>query len=178
MKQSILLTTIGVLTVGALLMGTTSVFAEDSTTTQQSLVQKIAARFSLKESDVQAVFDESRAERQAARQAEMKAILDTRLNEAIANGKITEQQKQLILAKHAEMQQQHEADRSDWQTKTPEEKRAAMETRRTELETWATQNGIDFSYIAGGNGEMMGRGPGMGKAGGRNGGMGEGRFAD
>lgn len=176
MTNKLLLATVGVLTVGALIAGTNMVFAEDSSTNQQSLVQKLAARFSLNESDVQAVFDESRAEHQAARQAEMKAQLETRLNQAVTDGKITAAQKQLILDKHQEMQEQREADRTAWLNKTPEERRTAMEKRRAELEAWASTQGIDIAYLAGGKGGMMDKGDRLGMGEGRHGIMGEGRF--
>lgn len=171
MKKHLMIITAGILTVGALIAGTSAAFAQNSTSNQQSLVQKIATRFSLNESEVQTVFDESRVERQAARQAEMQTALNTRLSTAVSEGKLTEAQKQLILAKHTEMHEQMENQQESMSSKTPEERRAAMEARRSELETWAQQNNIDISYVAGGRGGMMGSG--------RHGGMmGEGRFDD
>ncbi|MBP7876114.1 hypothetical protein KA012_03930 [Candidatus Woesebacteria bacterium] len=165
MKKQMLAATIGVLTVGALLAGTTSVFAQDTANGRQSLVQRVASRFSLSESDVQSVFNEDRQERQQ----DMEAQLETRLNQAVTDGKLTDAQKQLILTKHQELQTQREADQADQSSKTPTERRAAMESRRTELENWATENNIDPSFMAEGQGGKMGMG------GGHRGGMGEGR---
>ena len=55
-----------------------------------------------------------------------------------------------------------EEQRDAMQSMTRDERKSAMEARRTELESWAKQNNIDSTYVAGGNGGMMGKGEGMG----------------
>ncbi len=49
--------------------------------------------------------------------------------------------------------------------KTPEERRAAMEVKRTELEKWAKDNGIPIEYLRPGGGHHGPGGPGMGPRG-------------
>ena len=100
-----------------------------------TIIQKLVAKFGLNEADVQAVFDEERAERQT----EMQARFEERLTQAVTDGKITEEQKAAILAKRAE----------------------GADCRV--LEDWATENGIDADLLRslmGGPG-----GPGMGGGG-------------
>ena len=162
MKKKLMAVTLAVLTMGAVLAGASSVLAQDGNENQQSLVQKIAAKFSLKESDVQTVFDESREQRQEEMQLRMKAELETRLSTAVTDKKITAAQKQMIIAKHNELHEQMEDQRDAMQNMTRDERKAAMEARRTELQSWAKQNNIDSTFVAGGNGGMMGKGDGMG----------------
>lgn len=114
------------------------------------IVQKLAARFGVSESEVQQVFDENRAEQQA----EMQKKFEARLDEAVAAGKLTQEQKSLILQKHAELQQQRQAEMESFKDLTPEQrreqmqvKRSEMEARRAELEAWAKEHGIDLSYL-------------------------------
>lgn len=132
----------------------------------QSLVQKLASRFGLKTSDVQAVFDQDRTDRRAAMQANYEA----RLTRLVKDGKITEAQKTLILAKHQELAAKRQSEMQAMQGKTAEERRALMQSRktvreaeRTEIEAWAKANGIDVTYVMGFGG--MGHGPrdGMGR---------------
>lgn len=118
----------------------------------QTLIQKIAQKFGLKQADVQSVFDEHKKEMGTKREANYEARLTTLVTE----GKITEAQKQLILAKHTELQSKREANRTAMQNMTAEQRKAAMEAHKTELESWAKQNNIDVKYLFGG--DMKGRG--------------------
>lgn len=142
---------------GIALFAATQVHAEDITGRNgQAIVQKIAQKFGLKETDVQAVFDQNRQDRQK----EHETAYEAKLSGYVKEGKITEAQKQLILAKHKELQTAHQQNMQNMQGKTPEEKKAAMEkwqktmeTERAELEAWAKANGIDPTYL------MFGEGP-------------------
>lgn len=105
----------------------TLVSAETSssgTGTNTSLVDKLAQKFNLKKEDVQAVFDQEKAERQAERQQE----LSTRLQKAVDAGKITAEQKTLIENKLKELQ-------------------TARDNEMNDLKTWAEQNTIDMRYL-------------------------------
>jgi hypothetical protein len=62
----------------------------------------------------------------------------------VSAGDLTEEQKQLILQKHEELQAQHEA------------RIQARQQERAELEQWAADNGIDAQYLFGGLGGMKG----------------------
>ena len=93
----------------------------------QSLAYEIAQKFNLNEDEVQAVFDEE----QATREAEHKAEMSERLQEAVDSGDITSDQKALIENKQAELQK-------------------VRESERDALEAWASEQGIDAKYLMGG----------------------------
>ena len=119
-----------------------------SSTGQNSLVKKIAQKFNLKEADVQQVFDQNHQDMQAQREANGK----TRLDQAVKDGKITQAQEDLIVAKHKEMQTFMDG----LKDKTEAERHTAMETKMTELKKWATDNGISQEFM--GPGGRGGRG--------------------
>jgi AraC-like DNA-binding protein len=99
----------------------------------QTIVQKLAQKFGLKESDVQSVFDQARTERVA----NMQKKLDDRLSQDVKDGKINEAQKQLIIAKLQELKTQRQENQQS-------------------LKDWASQNGIDIKYLFGGFGRGFG----------------------
>lgn len=96
-----------------------------------SLIDKIASKFSLNRDEVEAVFNENRAEQQAERAADF----SENLQDKVDSGDITADQKSLIESKFAELQ-------------------TARETEREALQQWAEDNGIDMKYIMGGRGHM------------------------
>lgn len=160
-RRNIIVPVLAVVTAGAVALGASQVSAQETTDGYPSIVAKIAERFNLNQDDVKAVFDEEKTEMME----EMKARNEERLAEAVAAGEITEEQKQLILDKQAELHAKRQSERADMQSLTEEERKAAMQakrdemdSRRTELETWAQENGIDMKYL------MMGgrRGHGFG----------------
>lgn len=115
-----------------------------------SLVNAIAEKFNLNVSDVQQVFDEHRQEMQAQRQeqmaekqSEMQQKFEERLNQAVTDGKLTQEQANLIIAKKAEL----EAQRQNLQNGTPEENKEAMQEHRDELKQWAEDNNIPLQYF-------------------------------
>lgn len=113
-------------------VGLAGIASAQTSTSNTSLVDKLATKFGLNKTDVQAVFDEQKTERQA----EHKAEVSERLQDLVDDGKITAEQKTKIEAKH-------------------EEQQAAREAERTELEKWATDNGIELRYLMGGRGHGM-----------------------
>lgn len=143
--SSALVTTFGVLT----LLGATSAFAQStpSENPTSTIVQKIADKFGLNKNEVQAVFDEERK----AHQATMKLRMEERLNTLVTEGKITEAQKKLIVDKQEELKKNKER----FKDLTPEERKSQMEAKKAELDAWATENGIDSTYLLGG---FMGKG--------------------
>lgn len=108
-----------------------------------SLITKLAEKFNLKKEDVQAVFDEDRAAREAERQQK----LEERLGQAVTGGKITEAQKAKIIAKLAELKAQHQANRDAMEDKTAAERRTSMQQEREGLRQWAKDNGIALKYL-------------------------------
>ena len=117
---------------------------------RQNMVQKLAEKLGKTEDEVSSAFEQTRDENKAERQ---QAFSD-RLSEAVQNGKLTEEQKQLILAKHTEIQAEHEAEMGQ------------REARRTDLESWAKEHNIDMSFLMGpGMDGDFGPRKGMGKIG-------------
>ncbi len=160
MKQHMKLMVAGAMVATVLLAGATSTSAMGmmgNGADHDTLIQKIVSRFKLKQTDVQAVFNEARTERQA----EMQKAHEARLAELVKTGKITEAQRKLIAAKHLEMQKTMTNDQAAWQKLTPAERQAKAQERRTAMQTWATQNGIDVRYLMMGNNEGGRGGRGM-----------------
>jgi len=127
-----------------IVLGATNVSAQEgSSNPMSSLVSKIAQRFNLNESEVQAVFDEHHNEMHE----QMQSNFEDRLSQLVLEGKITEAQKAAIVAKMEELHANKEAWISDFENLTPEERRAKMLEKRAELEAWAAEQGIDLSVI-------------------------------
>lgn len=130
-----------------------------STGPYATLIQKIAEKFGLNQTEVQAVFDEARGEQMAQMQEQNRERFQEQLDNMVENGKITSAQEASILAKHEEAQTQMQA----MQGLTAEERKTAMEALREEMKTWAETNGIDMPFMMmGGFGARGGKGMGMG----------------
>ena len=123
---------------------------------QSTLIDKIATKFHLNKTDVKAVFDENRATHEADRQK----ANETRLDQAVKDGKITSAQKTLILSKQSEMKAEMKADHDSTGDKTGAERKAEMDTKRAEIEKWATDNNIPIEYLHLGGGHGGPHGPG------------------
>lgn len=128
---------LGIIMVG--LISTSSVFAQEEGRDSTPLAQKIAAKFNLNVSDVQAVFDEDRAEHKA----DMYAKLVERLDSMVSDGKITSDQKEAILKKHEEIENKM----LELKNLSPEERKTQMDQYRSELESWAKEQGIVFPFF-------------------------------
>jgi len=115
-------------------LGVHSVRAAD-TNTNPPIIQLLAEKFGLNQDDVAQVFDQERQQQQQRMQVDR----ETHLEQAVTDGVITEDQRQLILQHQEEMAQQREE-------------------HRQQQQQWAEDNGIDMdalhSYGMGG-----GRGP-------------------
>lgn len=103
------------------------------------IIQKLVERFNLNADEVQEVFNEVRGERHQ----EMQFRSEERLNQVVEEGKITEEQKGLILAKREEMRERQE----EMKNLSFEERKAAREEHREEMENWAEENGIDLEQL-------------------------------
>lgn len=112
--------------------------ADTANSPHESLIERIASKFNLNKSDVENVFNEDRK----AHQAEMTAKFEERLTQAVTDGKITEEQKTLILQKHKELQTERESDRENWKNMTREERQTEMQKRHDELKAWLEANNI------------------------------------
>jgi len=160
MKKTIIIAAVvGLSIVGVSALAVSRVQAATETSPFTTLVEKIATKFGLNKYDVQKVFDEDKLDRQK----EIEAKFQKRLTQFVTDGKITQTQKQLIIAKHKELQASREARRTEGQNQTPDERRAAMEAEKQALATWAKSNGIDIQYLFGGFGKRVGGHMGFGK---------------
>lgn len=114
---------LGLLVVGIMgWAGITNAATTNSTST--TLVDKLAQKFNLKKTDVQAVFDESRQERQKERQTQVGNNLD----KAVTDGVITKDQKQKIIDKQTQLQKDRQA-------------------KKDEMIKWFKDNGIDQTKL-------------------------------
>jgi hypothetical protein len=114
----------------------------DNNNSHDTLISKISQTFNLNESDVEAVFQSVRDERQV----EMKKQQEERLNDAVNDGVITEEQKNTMLTK----MQEHQAQKGQ---------------NREEMQKWFEEQGIDQTKLRnylgdqGRGGREMGPGP-------------------
>ncbi len=115
---------------------------------QEILIQALVQRFNLNKSDVQQFFQDQEGQRFN----EMLTRLGERLTTEVTRGKLTEAQKNAIIAKAKEVKAKHDALRSLSQT----ERETQMKQYRTDLENWATQQGIDKRYLH----DLLGKVPG------------------
>lgn len=115
-----------------------------------SIIQKLASKFNLKVGDVEAVFAEAKAEREAQQQAEFEKILE----QAVANGELTSAQKEVILQKRADLA----ATLKNMANLTPTERKQTLDKIRTDMKSWAETNGINLKYLFGFGIKGFGRG--------------------
>lgn len=150
-----LLTAVGLSTVAGVGMASAESGASGNTDPMSGLVQKIATRFNLNQDDVQKVFDEDRQTRETEHQQKQAE----RLQKLVDNGTITSAQKTAIEAKLKELKAERDAHKAEFKDLNAEQRKAAMERKKTELEAWAKEQGIDLSQL---QGIFMGghRGPG------------------
>ena len=138
MKKKILLPAIfaiAILTVG--ILSSTSVSAQDSV--YPPIIERIADKFNLNKDDVRSVFEEVHNERAAGRYA---GFVE-RLDDLVAEGKLTGEQKQALMDKHDEMQKKMEELASLNRT----ERAGKLKEIRDEYKAWAESQGIDLSII-------------------------------
>lgn len=157
MKHARFLAGIGV-AAGLTAAGMNAVFAETDGSTptnpMTSLVQAIATKFNLSESDVQQVFNEQHELMQQERQ---QAFAD-RVSEAVEDGTLTQEQADTILAKVDELEA-NKPTQDD--SLTPEERHEQMQEALDGLREWAKENEIPREFVPmlghGGPGNHMGR---------------------
>jgi|SRR3989344_7538263 len=136
MKKKLIIPTILVATIAIAGLLSVKVILAQEITSYPPIVQRIAQRFNLPENEVQEVFQEVWDERQAERYANW----EDKLNDAVSEGKITQEQKQAILDKYQEMQDKMES----LDNLSPEERRDEMHKLHDELRDWAEKEGIEF----------------------------------
>jgi hypothetical protein len=128
------------------------VSANDGSFRENGLIQRLMEKFGLNQSEVDTVVNAYRSERQA----EMQAKHQERLQQLVDEGTLTEEQKNLVQQKHNEWQN----NKPDFSGMGHEERHEAMEAHKTEMEQWASENGIELQAM--GMGERGGKGKGRG----------------
>ncbi|MCX7996152.1 MAG: hypothetical protein N2691_00120 [Patescibacteria group bacterium] len=152
---------VAITALGVLLFLGQPVQAQSATQEQnpiQLLVQKLMQAFNLNPKQVETVVNEWQAEHHAARQVEMLKRREEYLSKLVAEGKLTEAQKQAIIAKQNELRNLNNS--AEMWKKTPQERQAIREKKRAELDAWAQSQGIDPSLLRN-HGFGFGRGKGM-----------------
>ena len=137
----------------------TNAFAQTPTSGQStvpSLAQEIATKFHLNLSDVQSVFKQHRQEVISQRESNYESYLQNLVN----SGKITEEQKQLILNKQQQLESQMQSNKQKLKNMTPAERKIQFQATMQNLKTWAKQNNINLQYL-----RPFGHGRGFGRFG-------------
>lgn len=120
-KITLLIPASAIILAGAIMLNPGQVSAQSGYGYGQTLIQKLAQKLGLGEDKVKSAFDQIRSENQTEKQK----LIEDSLAQAVKDGKITEVQKQAILAKYKELQTQRE-------------------NKRADLEAWAKQNGLEW----------------------------------
>jgi len=119
MNKKLLIPTLGLFALVELgVLGASAVSAEDNN--YPPFVQGLAEKFGLNQDEVKTFFDEQ----MEVRHEEMIQAKEERLDQAVEDGVITEEQKQALINKWEELRQKHEAERE-------------------ELQAWFEEQGID-----------------------------------
>ena len=112
------------------------------------LIKNLAAKFNADPAEVEQVFEDTHDQ-----------MISSRLDEAVADGEISAEQKTLILNKMDEVQAKMEEINNQEMTAT--ERRDALGSLHDELRDWADENDIPLMFLMGnrrGMGDMMERG--------------------
>lgn len=134
-RKALVVSAIGIGTFGLITLGTAGyVMAQGSASAYPDIIQNLAETFKLDPSAVQTVFEQTRDEQRAER-----------LDEFVADGTITADQKTQIIAHQDSMRAAMEALRD--KNLSEDEFRAAMKDLRDKTHAWAEENGIPLKVI-------------------------------
>lgn len=137
---------LGLMLVGATLLGTSQlVHAQSTQGSFAGLAQAIAQKFGLDQGQVQSTIDQYRDDQKTKMQQTMLQRQTDRLDQVEKDGKITDAQKQAILAENAALQAKYKPE--SLKDKTMAERRQVMLDERNEAEAWAKTQGIDPAYL-------------------------------
>jgi hypothetical protein len=112
----------------ALGVGAQNIYASENVQ-PTSLITKIAQKFNLSEDDVKAVFESDHQEHEQERHQNYEAMLA----EAVTQGKITEAQKQLIIAKDAEIKAARDITMDHYKDLTQAERQEQMTEHHAQM---------------------------------------------
>lgn len=140
---------------GTVAFGVRPAWAQTQSKGLSGLVQLIATKFNLDQSQVQAVFDQYREDQKQTVAANMEQREQDRLTKLVQEGKITEDQKQAIIKELADLRAKYNF--NDLKSLSAAERKAKMKVLRDEINAWAKANGLNPSYLT-----RFGMGRGMG----------------
>lgn len=123
------------------LLGVSAASAHGNGEHKDELVTKLAEKFNVDKSEVEAVFEAQHAEMEAEREAERSEHLQS----LVDSGKITAEQKTALEAKFEEMHTKREELKD--QNLTRKEIHDKMDEARDSFEAWAEEQGIDLDAI-------------------------------
>jgi len=106
---------------------------------QMPMYERFAQRFNLDEGEVEDFFSEVGQERFQFMQEKQ----EERLDSWVEQGSITEEQKELVLAKKEEMREKNEALRD----LDPEQRKDEMQALRQEMREWAEENDLNMRFF-------------------------------
>ncbi len=109
------------------------------------LVQMIAQKFNLDQTQVQSVFDQFWKERRQELQQNAQKREEERLDKLVTDGKITKEQKQAILDKLADLRNKYNPE--NFKDLTVEQRKEKFQEKQNEIKAWAQSQGIDPSYL-------------------------------
>jgi len=131
------------------------VYAQSNGNTDTKLVQMIAQKFNLDQSQVQSVFDQFRQQQQSTMQQKLQQRINARLTQAVQAGKITDSQKQEIITELAKLKSEYSP--TELKNLTSAQRKQEMQAEQNEIKTWTTTEGISPSYLRPGFGIRMRR---------------------
>lgn len=148
--KKLILPVVAIIAAGGILTFNVSKVNAQTNTPRFGLVQAIASKFNLDQTQVQTVVDQYRQTEKQNRGNEMRNNHENQLAKLVTEGKITEVQKQAIVAEITTLRAKYSLERS--KNLTPTERKAQMEKHQAEIKTWAQSQGIDPTLVTLGKG--------------------------
>lgn len=124
---------------GTAVHAATDTTASSANNPMSSLIEKIASKFNLKTSDVQAVFDEERT----AREAEMQ----TKISDALKTAGFTDTQISALQTKQKEQREAGKTWRDAHPNATQDEIKTQRDSEKSAMDAWAKEQGIDMTKV-------------------------------
>ncbi len=157
LKKKLFLSLVFVGVAGVALLGVRQVQAQSAGNPLSGLVQMLAQKFGLDQTQVQSVVDQYRQQQTTARQQNMQTREQARLDGLVKAGKITEAQKQAIITEQAVLKAKYNL--ANYKSLTPDQRKQQLQAEQAEIKTWAASQGIDPSYLRPGFGMRRMGGP-------------------
>src|SRR3989344_1136105 len=145
LTKKILIPVIAITVAGTAAFGVASANAQTTAYPLSGLAGAISQKFGIDKTQVQSVVDDYHKKHQEEKRQMMQKRMEEKLTQDVKDGKITEAQKQAIIKKFTEMKSSVKPE--SFKDMTAEERKKAMENKRTELKSWAESQGIDPNHI-------------------------------